>query len=192
MVGEAWTVLAGKGSAFQDQNNPQPVFRVGTSGSQGIMEITDFVFTTIGPSKLFIPGFSLVPYDILQLLAQSSWNGTLNSHQQSKQVQACGILTSGNVFINYYELTAKFNGITVYLHLGSAEVSQSVYCRLICDVYFLSYYFRCWDEPRCLRVPIKWYGRIHFLFCRFPGHPSDLSIYGLPRGKLGSVLQYLI
>lgn len=53
MVGEAWTVLAGKGAAFQNQNSPQPVFRVGTSGSQGIMEITDFVFMTIGPSEFF-------------------------------------------------------------------------------------------------------------------------------------------
>jgi len=54
MVGEAWTVLSGRGAAFQDQNNPQPVFRVGTPGSQGIMEITDFVFTTIGPSEYLI------------------------------------------------------------------------------------------------------------------------------------------
>jgi glucan 1,3-beta-glucosidase len=54
MVGEAWTVLAGEGATFQNQNNPQPVFRVGTSGSQGIMEITDFVFTTIGPSEYLI------------------------------------------------------------------------------------------------------------------------------------------
>ncbi|KAF9481746.1 glucan 1,3-beta-glucosidase [Pholiota conissans] len=50
MVGEAWTVLAGKGSAFQDQNNPRPVFRVGETGSQGITEITDIVFTTVGPA----------------------------------------------------------------------------------------------------------------------------------------------
>jgi len=49
MVGEAWTVLAGKGARFQDKNNPRPVFRVGEIGSQGIMEITDFIFMTIGP-----------------------------------------------------------------------------------------------------------------------------------------------
>lgn len=57
MVGEAWTVLAGKGAAFQNQNSPQPVFRVGTPGSQGIMEITDFVFMTIGPSEFFLSLF---------------------------------------------------------------------------------------------------------------------------------------
>ncbi|KAF9567581.1 exo-beta-1,3-glucanase [Agrocybe pediades] len=50
IVGEAWSVIAGKGSAFADQNNPQPVVRVGDSGSSGIMEITDMIFTTMGPA----------------------------------------------------------------------------------------------------------------------------------------------
>jgi hypothetical protein len=49
MVGEAWSVLAGKGPAFQDQDNPQVIFRVGEEGSQGIVEITDIVFLTVGP-----------------------------------------------------------------------------------------------------------------------------------------------
>lgn len=49
MTGEAWTVLAGQGKAFQDQANPRPVFRVGEIGSEGILEISDIVFTTIGP-----------------------------------------------------------------------------------------------------------------------------------------------
>jgi glucan 1,3-beta-glucosidase len=48
MVGEAWTVLAGKGSNFQDQKNPRIVFKVGDQGSRGVTEITDIVFTTIG------------------------------------------------------------------------------------------------------------------------------------------------
>ncbi|KJA16119.1 glycoside hydrolase family 55 protein [Hypholoma sublateritium FD-334 SS-4] len=50
LVGEAWSVLAGKGPAFQDQKNPQVVFRVGEKGSQGVTEITDVVFTTVGPT----------------------------------------------------------------------------------------------------------------------------------------------
>ncbi|KAK0458521.1 exo-beta-1,3-glucanase [Desarmillaria tabescens] len=48
MVGEAWTVIAGKGSAFQDQNNPQVVVRVGAAGSQGTVEISDIVFHSPG------------------------------------------------------------------------------------------------------------------------------------------------
>jgi glucan 1,3-beta-glucosidase len=50
LVGEAWSVLAGKGPAFQDQLNPRVVFQVGERGSQGVTEITDVVFTTVGPA----------------------------------------------------------------------------------------------------------------------------------------------
>jgi glucan 1,3-beta-glucosidase len=51
MVGEAWTVIAGKGSRFEDVNNPQVIFRVGDKGSVGIVEITDIILTTYGPGK---------------------------------------------------------------------------------------------------------------------------------------------
>lgn len=54
MVGEAWTVLAGRGSAFSDKNNPKAVFRIGETGSQGILEVTDFIFNTIGPGTHLI------------------------------------------------------------------------------------------------------------------------------------------
>lgn len=50
LVGEAWSVLAGKGPAFQDQTNPQVVFKIGEDGAQGQTEITDVVFTTVGPA----------------------------------------------------------------------------------------------------------------------------------------------
>jgi glucan 1,3-beta-glucosidase len=44
-------VLAGGGSAFQDQDNPQVIFKDGEEGSQGIIEITDIVFSTAGPGN---------------------------------------------------------------------------------------------------------------------------------------------
>ncbi|KAJ6611580.1 exo-beta-1,3-glucanase [Mycena sp. CBHHK59/15] len=50
MVGEAWSVIAGKGSTFQDMNNPRPVVQVGAPGSSGLVEITDIIFSTIGPA----------------------------------------------------------------------------------------------------------------------------------------------
>ncbi|KAJ7722998.1 exo-beta-1,3-glucanase [Mycena maculata] len=50
MVGEAWSVIAGKGAAFQNINSPQPVVQVGAPGSSGLLEITDIIFSTIGPS----------------------------------------------------------------------------------------------------------------------------------------------
>ncbi|KAF7325959.1 hypothetical protein MKEN_00446800 [Mycena kentingensis (nom. inval.)] len=50
IVGEAWSTLAGKGAAFQDQNDPTVVFRVGKEGDSGVLEISDMIFTTVGPA----------------------------------------------------------------------------------------------------------------------------------------------
>ena len=54
LVGEAWSVLAGKGAMFEDQHNPQVVVRVGERDAdpedRRSVEITDVVFTTVGPA----------------------------------------------------------------------------------------------------------------------------------------------
>ncbi|KAJ6522797.1 exo-beta-1,3-glucanase, partial [Mycena vulgaris] len=50
IVGEGWSVIAGRGAAFQDMNNPQVVVQVGAPGSSGLLEITDMLFSTIGPA----------------------------------------------------------------------------------------------------------------------------------------------
>lgn len=42
----------GTGSAFQDYNNPQVVVQVGDSGSEGVVEITDMIFTAQGPGNI--------------------------------------------------------------------------------------------------------------------------------------------
>lgn len=52
LVGEAWSVIAGKGSVFSDQSNPQVVVRAGEKYSSGVMEITDIIFSTVGPGKI--------------------------------------------------------------------------------------------------------------------------------------------
>jgi glucan 1,3-beta-glucosidase len=54
MVGEAWTVIAGSGAAFQNQGKPRPVIKVGDVGSCGVVEITDIIFSTVGPGKHII------------------------------------------------------------------------------------------------------------------------------------------
>lgn len=48
VVGEAWSVIAGKGANFQNELKPRPVVQVGTPGSVGTVEITDVIFSTIG------------------------------------------------------------------------------------------------------------------------------------------------
>ena len=60
VVGEAWSVLMGGGTAFQDINKPKPVVRVGTPGCSGVMEITDMLFVTQGPA----PGAIVVEWNV--------------------------------------------------------------------------------------------------------------------------------
>jgi hypothetical protein len=46
LVGEAWSVLAATGAAFQDISSPKPVFKIGNAGDEGLVEISDLVFST--------------------------------------------------------------------------------------------------------------------------------------------------
>lgn len=50
VVGEVWSVIAGKGDAFSDVANHSPVVRVGEDGAEGTVEITDVNFSTVGPA----------------------------------------------------------------------------------------------------------------------------------------------
>ncbi|KAJ3932252.1 MAG: exo-beta-1,3-glucanase [Lentinula lateritia] len=76
MVGEAWSVIAGSGSAFEDQSNPQVVVQVGAENSQGIMEISDIIFTTVGPT----PGAIVVEWNVQELSGNSAGAGMWDSH----------------------------------------------------------------------------------------------------------------
>ncbi|KAH9484138.1 putative glucan endo-1,3-beta-glucosidase [Psilocybe cubensis] len=76
IVGEAWSVIAGKGSAFQNQNSPTPVVKVGESNSQGIVEITDMLFTTIGPAA----GAIVVEWNVKQPSGTTGGAGMWDSH----------------------------------------------------------------------------------------------------------------
>lgn len=53
MVGETWTQIMGGGDFFGDILNPQPVIKAGEEWSEGVLEMTDFIFTTRGPGKSF-------------------------------------------------------------------------------------------------------------------------------------------
>ena len=51
VVGEAWSVFLGGGSAFSDKANPKVVVQVGKAGDTGIVEISDIIFATRAPGK---------------------------------------------------------------------------------------------------------------------------------------------
>ncbi|KAI4125489.1 MAG: hypothetical protein LQ338_004215 [Usnochroma carphineum] len=56
IVGEAWSVISGTGSAFGDRNNPAPVIKVGNPGETGIAQISDMRFTVadIAPGAIIL------------------------------------------------------------------------------------------------------------------------------------------
>ncbi|TFK19765.1 glucan 1,3-beta-glucosidase [Coprinopsis marcescibilis] len=76
MVGEAWTVLAGRGGRFNDQQNPRPVFKVGNAGDVGVVEITDIVFQTVGPTA----GAIVVEWNIREPQGRQAHAGMWDSH----------------------------------------------------------------------------------------------------------------
>ncbi|KAH0580279.1 hypothetical protein H2248_001793 [Termitomyces sp. 'cryptogamus'] len=76
VVGEAWSVIAGSGKMFQDVSNPQVVVRVGEPGSQGILEITDMIFSTVGPT----PGAIVVEWNVKQPAGFQGGAGAWDTH----------------------------------------------------------------------------------------------------------------
>ncbi|KAF8078081.1 glycoside hydrolase family 55 protein [Lyophyllum atratum] len=76
MVGEAWSVIAGKGKAFSDQENPRAVVRVGEKHSCGVVEITDMIFSTVGPA----PGAIVVEWNVREPDGRQGATGMWDTH----------------------------------------------------------------------------------------------------------------
>lgn len=62
IVGEIWPMIMIDGSAeyFQNQDAPNPVFRVGSPGDVGQVQMSDLVFETIGPA----PGAVVIEWNL--------------------------------------------------------------------------------------------------------------------------------
>ncbi|KAI9844659.1 MAG: hypothetical protein M1838_002078 [Thelocarpon superellum] len=60
ITGEIWPVILASGSAFQDESNPVPVFRIGQPGDVGAVELSDLIFSTVGPQ----PGAILIEWNV--------------------------------------------------------------------------------------------------------------------------------
>ncbi|PPQ70368.1 hypothetical protein CVT24_013143 [Panaeolus cyanescens] len=76
LVGEAWSVIAGKGPKFQKMNKPEVVVKVGEKGKRGITEITDIVFTTSGPA----PGAIIVEWNAEDPVGVKGGSGMWDTH----------------------------------------------------------------------------------------------------------------
>ncbi|KAG2335843.1 glycoside hydrolase family 55 protein [Suillus weaverae] len=76
IVGEAWSVIMAGGSAFSDQKNPRAVIQAGAANSQGVLEISDMVFTTTGPA----PGAIMIEWNVHDPSGQQAAAGMWDSH----------------------------------------------------------------------------------------------------------------
>lgn len=76
IVGEAWSVIMAGGSAFSDQKNPRVVIQAGAANSQGVLEISDMVFTTTGPA----PGAIMIEWNVHDPSGQQGAAGMWDSH----------------------------------------------------------------------------------------------------------------
>ncbi|KAG6820486.1 hypothetical protein H0H93_016548 [Arthromyces matolae] len=76
IVGEAWSVIEGQGTFFSDKEDPRVVVRVGEKNSVGTIEITDVVFTTVGPA----PGAIVVEWNVRDPPRRQGAAGMWDSH----------------------------------------------------------------------------------------------------------------
>ncbi|EIW85435.1 glycoside hydrolase family 55 protein [Coniophora puteana RWD-64-598 SS2] len=76
VVGEAWSVIMGSGSEFDDETNPRVVVQVGAEGSFGYAEISDIVFTTQGPTH----GAIVVEWNVHDPVGVQGAAGMWDSH----------------------------------------------------------------------------------------------------------------
>jgi len=87
IVGEAWSVIMAGGSAFSDQNNPRVVIKAGGDSSDGILEISDMLFTTAGPGNEAVCSLLLAT-----LIYHSSWcnNDRVECSRSCRSTGCCG------------------------------------------------------------------------------------------------------
>ncbi|EGN92987.1 glycoside hydrolase family 55 protein [Serpula lacrymans var. lacrymans S7.3] len=60
VVGEAWSVILAGGEKFSDQLHPHVAVRVGEAYERGVAEISDIIFSTVGPA----PGAIVIEWNI--------------------------------------------------------------------------------------------------------------------------------
>ncbi|EJD05787.1 exo-beta-1,3-glucanase [Fomitiporia mediterranea MF3/22] len=111
IVGEAWSVIMGSGSAFEDMNNPQPVIKVGDTNSQGVVEITDMVFTTRGPAA----GAIVIEWNVHDPAGQQGAAGMWDSH--IRLAGALGTNLDGNSCANTSSTGSNCIAAFLSLHL---------------------------------------------------------------------------
>jgi glucan 1,3-beta-glucosidase len=141
LVGEAWPTIIGGGSFFEDINSPQVVVQVGSSGSTGILEISDMIFSTRGTSIMFTyihpvnewilsgpaPGAIVVEWNAHDPAGSQAVVGSWNTHIRIGSAQGTNLgssqcakntNTSGNKCYGAFLSLHITSGASAYLEVG--------------------------------------------------------------------------
>ncbi|KAH7912071.1 glycoside hydrolase family 55 protein [Hygrophoropsis aurantiaca] len=65
VIGEAWSTILGGGDRFQNQDEPHVMVKIGEAYTQGVLEITGMMFSTVGPA----PGAIVLEWNV-----REPWN----------------------------------------------------------------------------------------------------------------------
>ena len=115
IVGEAWPALSATGSAFGDSTHPIPMLKIGNSGDQGVVEITDMIFSQSGQ----VPGAVLVEWNMRDPDGQQGVSGMWDSHFRIGGALGTGL--DSNSCTKFSASTAQCKGAYALLHLTSTS-----------------------------------------------------------------------
>ncbi|KAF2007153.1 glycoside hydrolase family 55 protein [Amniculicola lignicola CBS 123094] len=95
VVGESFSVILAAGSTWSDKNKPVPVIQIGKPGERGLVQWSDMVVATQGPT----PGATLIQYNLDSVRGSGVWDvhtriGGAKGTQL--QVAQCPTLTQKN------------------------------------------------------------------------------------------------
>lgn len=76
MVGQVWSVLAATGGGFQNAQNPIPMLQIGNRGQTGVVQLVDFMISTVGP----VPGAVLILWNMHDPANAPGSNGLWDVH----------------------------------------------------------------------------------------------------------------
>ena len=126
ITGEIWPVIMASGDFFSNQASPQPVFQIGQAGDTGSVEISDLIFTNLGP----VPGAIMMEWNLAESSQGSAamWDTHFRiGGSAGTKLQSDTCAKNGNVTTTFNEACA---GAFLLLHVtetGSAYLENTWY-----------------------------------------------------------------
>jgi len=109
IVGEGWPELVASGANFQNAAQPNPLIRVGESGSKGSVELQDLIFTSTGP----VPGLTILEWNIEAESpgAAAIWGECQYNHSKLHSLTKSRLSCSASKCANYRRIAGVFTNL---------------------------------------------------------------------------------